>query len=156
MSNNPIQGTMKTRFFTYMKALLLATIMVGFSSCEVELEVFFDTDQNSELYYSRSYTLCNRTWVDYYYDSYGNRCRQEVAFFLDRTGIDRIRTEYPNGDVYIDEFSFKWRWENYDQTSIRMAYGPGDVSRLEGIHLRTNSLSGYLDGWDNYVEYTGR
>ncbi len=147
---------MKTRVFAYMKALLLVAVMVGFSACEVELGVFFDTDKNSEAYANKSYTLCSRTWVDYYYDSYGNYCRQELLFFLDRTGVDLIRTEYPNGNVRIDEYKFTWNWENYGQSSIRMIYGPGDVSYLNDIRLYNNSLSGYLDGWDNYVEYKAR
>lgn len=147
---------MKTRVFTYMKALLMATLLVGFSSCEVELGVFWDTDNNGSTYSAKSQDLCSRTWVDIYYDADGNRCRQELNFYTNRTGTDFIRIEYRNGGVYVNEYAFKWSWENYSQTTLRMSYGPGDVSYLENLQLRGNSLSGYLDGWNNFVEYTGR
>ena len=76
-------------------------------------------------------------------------------FYLDRTGVDYIRVEYRNGDVEVFEYNFRWNWENYAQTSIRMSYGPGDVSYLDDVYLGGNRLSGYLDGRDNFVEYQG-
>ena len=60
-----------------------------------------------------------------------------------------------NGDVEVFEYNFRWNWENYAQTSIRMSYGPGDVSYLDDVYLGGNRLSGYLDGRDNFVEYQG-
>ena len=80
---------------------------------------------------------------------------QELDFYLDRTGVDYIRVEYRNGDVEVFEYNFRWNWENYAQTSIRMSYGPGDVSYLDDVYLGGNRLSGYLDGRDNFVEYQG-
>ena len=86
----------------------------------------------------------------------GNRCRQELDFYLDRTGVDFIRVEYPNGRVETFEYNFRWNWENYAQTSIRMDYGRNDVSYLDDVYIGGNRLSGYLDGRNNFVEYTGR
>ena len=91
----------------------------------------------------------------YYRDADGNRCCQELDFYLDRTGVDYIRVEYRNGDVEVFEYNFRWNWENYAQTSIRMSYGPGDASYLDDVYLGGNRLSGYLDGRDNFVEYQG-
>ncbi len=139
-----------------MKALLMVTIMAGLTACEVELGVFLDSDNNGSNYAARSRELCSRTWVDTYFDADGNRCRQELNYYLDRTGTDFIRIEYRDGGVYVNEYRFNWSWENYSQSSLRMHYGPGDDSYLENIELYWNSLSGYLDGWGNYVEYTGR
>ena len=109
-----------------------------------------------ELTYNRSSDLCSRTWVSFYRDVDGNRCRQELDFYLDRTGVDFIRVEYPNGHVETFEYYFRWNWENYAQTSIRMDYGRNDVSYLDDVYIGGNRLSGYLDGRNNFVEYTGR
>ena len=95
-------------------------------------------------------------WVSFYRDMDGNYCRQELDFFLDRTGIDYIRVEYPNGTVEQYEYNFRWNWENYAQTSIRMSYGPNDVSYLDDVYIGGNRLSGYLDGRNNFVEFQGK
>lgn len=78
-----------------------------------------------------------------------------TGFLLDRTGIDYIRVEYPNGTVEQYEYNFRWSWENYAQTSIRMSYGPNDVSYLDDVYIGGNRLSGYLDGRNNFVEFQG-
>ena len=59
-------------------------------------------------------------------------------------------------DVETFEYNFRWNWENYAQTSIRMDYGRNDVSYLDDVYIGGNRLSGYLDGRNNFVEYTGR
>ena len=115
-----------------------------------------DDDNIGGGYYNRSSDLCSRTWVSFYRDVDGNRCRQELDFYLDRTGVDFIRVEYPNGHVETFEYYFRWNWENYAQTSIRMDYGRNDVSYLDDVYIGGNRLSGYLDGRNNFVEYTGR
>ena len=108
---------MKTNAFKYLGIALMALMMISLTSCEVEIDSFYDDDN------------------------------------LDRTGVDYIRVEYRNGDVEVFEYNFRWNWENYAQTSIRMSYGPGDVSYLDDVYLGGNRLSGYLDGRDNFVEY---
>ena len=42
------------------------------------------------------------------------------------------------------------------QTSIRMSYGPNDVSYLDDVYIGGNRLSGYLDGRNNFVEFQGK
>ena len=99
---------MKTNAFKYLGIALMALMMISLTSCEVEIDSFYDDDNIGGGYYSRS-----------------------------------------------SEYNFRWNWENYAQTSIRMSYGPGDVSYLDDVYLGGNRLSGYLDGRDNFVEYQG-
>ena len=146
---------MKTNAFKYLGIALMALMMISLTSCEVEIDSFYDDDNIGGGYYSRSSELCSRTWISYYRDADENRCCQELDFYLDRTGVDYIRVEYRNGDVEVFEYNFRWNWENYAQPSIRMSYGPGDVSYLDDVYLGGNRLSGYLDGRDNFVEYQG-
>lgn len=146
---------MKTRAFKYLKLMLLAIAMVNLTSCEVEIGGFWDHDDYSPGYYEKSNVLCSRTWADDYIDSNGNRCHQELDFYMDRTGVDYTVTVYPNGNISRDEYRFRWNWENYGQTALRMVYAPGDYSILDRVMIQGNVLSGYLDGWDNYVDYVG-
>lgn len=95
---------MKTNTFKYLGLALMAVMMVSLTSCEVEIDSFYDDDNYGGTYYSRSSDLCSRTWVSFYYDANGNRCRQELDFYLDRTGVDYIRVEYPRGKV--EEFEY--------------------------------------------------
>lgn len=147
---------MKTNAFKYLKLALMAVLMINLTSCEVEIDTFYDDDNIGGGYYNRSSDLCSRTWVDTYRDSDGNYCRQELDFFLDRTGIDFLRIEYPDGYVETFEYKFRWSWENYAQTSLRMVYGPKDVSYLDDVYIGGNVLSGYLDGRNNFVDYQGK
>ena len=141
---------MKTSVLKYLKMTLLAAMIVNLSACEVEIGGFWDDDNIGGDYYNRSRDLCSRTWVRSYYDIDGNYC------YLDRKGVDFIRIEYRNGGVYENEYRFKWNWENAAQTSIRMRYGSNDESYLDDVQIWSNRLTGYLDGWDNYVVYQGR
>ena len=104
---------MKTNTFGYLGLALMAVLMISFTSCEVEIDSFYDDDNISGGYYNRSVDLCSRTWASSYWDIDGNYCRQELDFFLDRTGIDYIRVKYPNG--YVEEFEYKFRW-SWDTT----------------------------------------
>ena len=113
---------MKTNAFRYLGLALMAVLTLSLTSCEVEIDSFYDDDNIGGGYYNRSSDLCSRTWVSFYRDVDGNRCRQELDFYLDRTGVDFIRVEYPNGHVETFEYHFRWNWENYAQTSIRMDY----------------------------------
>lgn len=146
---------MKTITFKHLKLTLLAIAMMSFASCEVEIGGFWDHDDYSPGYYEKSNALCSRTWVDDYIDADGNKCHQELDFYLDRTGVDYIVMVYPDGGVYRNEYRFRWNWENYGQTALRMVYGAGDYSILDRVLISGNVLSGYLDGWGNYVDYVG-
>ena len=128
---------MKTLAFKYLKLFLLAVAMVNLTSCEIEIDDFYDDDNIGGSYYNKSLDLCSRTWADTFH------------------GEDYIRVEYPNGRYSESVYSFTWNWEDRSQYSLRMVYGPGDVSYLDDVWIRGNVLSGYLDGHDNYVDFTG-
>ena len=82
---------MKTNAFRYLGLALMAVLTLSLTSCEVEIDSFYDDDNIGGGYYNRSADLCSRTWVSFYRDMDGNRCRQELDFYLDRTGVDFIR-----------------------------------------------------------------
>lgn len=147
---------MRTAMFKYWGVALMAALMIGMTSCDVEVATFYDDDNIGRGYYNRSSELCSRTWVSFYTDAEGNRCRQELDFYMNRTGVDFIRVEYPDGYVKVLENHFRWNWDNHGQTSIRIVYGGNDVSFLDGVYIGGNRLTGYLDGRDNYVEYRGK
>ena len=52
---------MKTNTFKYFGLALMAIFMVSFTSCEVEIDSFYDDDNNGAGYYNRSADLCSRT-----------------------------------------------------------------------------------------------
>ncbi|WP_455583992.1 hypothetical protein [Bacteroides sp.] len=147
---------MKTKAFKYLKPVLLVLLMVNLAACEVAIDGFYDDDHIGGGYYNKSRELCSRTWVRYYYNIDGYYCRQEIDFYLDRRGIDYIRVQYPNGRISEYEYRFVWNWENPAQSSLCMVYAPDDVSHLDEVRIWGNQLTGYLDGWNNYVIYNGR
>ena len=73
---------MKTNAFKYLGIALMALMMISLTSCEVEIDSFYDDDNIGGGYYSRSSELCSRTWISYYRDADGNRCCQELDFYL--------------------------------------------------------------------------
>ena len=87
---------MKTLTFKYLKLFLLAVAMINLTSCEIEIDDFYDDDNIGGSYYNKSLDLCSRPWADTFYDANGNYCYQELNFYLDRHGEDYIRVEYPN------------------------------------------------------------
>ena len=99
---------MKTLAFKYLKLFLLAVAMVNLTSCEIEIDDFYDDDNIGGSYYNKSLDLCSRTWADTFYDADGNYCYQELNFYLDRHGEDYIRVEYPNGRYSESVYSFTW------------------------------------------------
>lgn len=136
----------------YLKFLLLSVTMIGFTSCEVSVDSFFDSDDLDDEYYYRTEDLCSRTWAtEYWVDA--KFFYEEIDFYMDRTGVDYFRVEYPNGKVERFEHYFTWHWDNRDQTTIRMSYSPDDVSYFDNIYLNGNTLSGYIDG--TYLKFRG-
>lgn len=146
---------MKTMASKYIRLFVLVIAMVNLTSCEVEINDFYDDDNIGGSYYNKSVALCSYTWTDSYIDSRGNRCYQELDFFLDRHGEDYIRVQYPDGSYTEDVFTFDWHWTARDQYTVKMFYGPGDVSYLDDVWISGNALSGYLDGHNNYVDFIG-
>lgn len=147
---------MGAKIFNFFKYAFIAVLLINLTSCQVEVDTFNDNDNIGGEYYSRSSKLCSRTWASFYRNAEGYPCKQELDFYMDRTGVDYVRVEYPNGDVEVFEYKFRWNWDNYSQTSIRISYGPGDVSYFDNIYMGANTLSGYLDGNNNYVEFVGK
>lgn len=143
---------MKTIAYKYVKLCLLVAVLAGFASCEVS---FYDDDDIGGSYYEKSRALCSRIWADTFIDIDGNRCYQELTFYLDRHGEDYLRVEYPNGRVKENVYYFDWHWTDRSQYSLEMYYAPGDVSYLDDVWISGNVLSGYLDGHNNYVDYVG-
>ena len=99
---------MKTLTFKYLKLFLLAVAMINLTSCEIEIDDFYDDDNIGGSYYNKSLDLCSRPWADTFYDADGNYCYQELNFYLDRHGEDYIRVEYPNGRYSESVYSFTW------------------------------------------------
>ena len=56
---------MKTNAFKYLGIALMALMMISLTSCEVEIDSFYDDDNIGGGYYSRSSELCSRTWISY-------------------------------------------------------------------------------------------
>ena len=67
---------MKTNTFKYFGLALMAILMVSFTSCEVEIDSFYDDDNNGAGYYNRSADLrseerrvgkeCRSRWSPYH------------------------------------------------------------------------------------------
>ena len=142
---------MKTKIMKYFGLLTFVVTMLSLTSCEVEIDSWYDNDDYSEVYYRKTHELCSRTWQESW-EQDGKYYTQRLDFYENRTGKDYIRVEYPNGAVDQYEYNFRWSWENYAQTSIRMSYGPNDVSYFERIWMSDNTLSGLLDGTEVYFK----
>ena len=54
---------MKTNAFRYLGLALMAVLTLSLTSCEVEIDSFYDDDNIGGGYYNRSADLCSRTWV---------------------------------------------------------------------------------------------
>ena len=147
---------MKPKTMKYFKSVLLVLAMVSLAACEVAIDGFYDDDNIGGGYYNKSRELCSRTWVRSYYNIDGYYCRQEIDFYLDRTVIAYIRVQYPNGGISENEYRFRWNWEDSSQSSLRMMYAPNDISYLDEVRIWGDQLTGYWDGWDNYVVFRGR
>ena len=144
---------MKTMAYKYLKFLMVAVALANLSSCDLPEDSFVDDDNIGGYYYEKSKALCSYIWVDEFTDVDGNYCYQELTFFLDRHGKDYFCVEYPDGTFTEDIYDFVWRWEDRDQYSLRMYYGPGDISYMDDVWVSGRLLRGYLD--DNYVDFKG-
>lgn len=144
---------MKTKLMKYFGTVVLMITMIGLTSCEVEIDSWYDDDNDyNEFYYKRTLELCSRTWQETWVQD-GEIRTQRLDFYEDRTGTDIMRVEHRNGYVTEDRYEFRWKWDNSSQTCIRMTYAPGDYSYFEDIWLGGNTLRGILDNVD--VKFTG-
>ena len=143
---------MKTKLMKYFGTVVLMITMVSLTSCEVEIDSWYDNDDYNELYNKTTRELCSRTWQETWVQN-GEVRTQRLDFYENRTGTDIMRVEHRNGYVTEDRYDFDWKWDNNSQTCIRMIYGPKDVSYFENVWLSGNILRGVLDGVD--VNFTG-
>ena len=77
---------MKTNAFRYLGLALMAVLTLSLTSVKKSSGFCHDDDNIGGGYYNRSSDLCSRTWVSFYRDVDGNRCRQELDFLF---GPDR-------------------------------------------------------------------
>ena len=134
---------MKTlaRKFYYMAAVVAAAALT-LSSCEVDLSVGDNTLAGRE---STGY-LCSYVWEDEWSDADGYH-RQELCFYPDRTGEDRIL--FRNRWGYEEEYRYVFTWDWYDAfyTSIRLNYGGGDYSFMDNMRMYDRQIDCLLDGY---------
>ena len=142
---------MKTKIRECFGLLVFVLTMLSLTSCEVEIDSWYDNDDYSEVYYRKTHELCSRTWQESW-EQDGKYYTQRLDFYENRTGKDYIRVEYRDGCVTEDICYFDWNWDNNTQTCIRMKYGPDDVSYFERIWMSDNTLSGLLDGTEVYFK----
>lgn len=142
---------MKTKLMKYFGIAIMMMIMISLTSCEVEIDSWYDDDYTSDSYYQKTRDLCSRTWQESWSQD-GKYYTQRLDFYENRTGRDFLRIEHRDGYVTEDTYYFDWNWDNKTQTCIRMSYGPGDVSYFERIWLGSNYLSGLLDGTEVYFK----
>ena len=130
---------MKTRMMKMISLMVLLVGMLSFASCEVELWYEDDYCGNN---YEDTCVLCSRTWEESWFEN-GVRYTQRLDFYDNRTGKDYLRIEYRDGCMTEDIYYFDWCWDGKD--CVRMEYGYNDVSFLERIWIKNNTLTGYLD-----------
>lgn len=144
---------MKTKWMILLGMLTWVVALTGLTSCEVEIDSWYDDDNYSESYYRRTRELCSRTWEESWKQD-GKYYTQRLDFYENRTGRDVILVEHRDGCVTEDVYYFDWNWDNSTQTCIRMDYGSKDISYFERVWVSGNTLSGLLDGTEVY--FTGR
>lgn len=143
---------MKTRMMKWMGGLVMIVTLMSLTSCEVDIRPVYD-DYHNEHVYEKTRALCSRTWEETWTMN-GNRYTQRLDFYDNRTGRDFMRIVHWDGYVTEDVYYFDWSWDNSMLTSVRMVYGPSDVSYLDNIWIQNNTLTGYLD--DVEVRFKGR
>lgn len=132
---------MKTRMMKMIGLMALLVGMLSFTSCEVELRPWYE-DEYCGNNYEDTRMLCSRTWEESWFEN-GTRYTQRLDFYDNRTGKDYLRIERRDGYITEDVYYFDWNWDG--KNCIRMEYGYDDISYLERIWIRDNTLTGYLD-----------
>ena len=122
--------------------LIGLTLTFGLSSCVVDgfgLEIGSGTDSY------REYTnhLCRYVWVDEW-ETNGKFYHQELTFYPDQTGSDYMYIEDRWGRTE-STYNFIWDWYDNFYTSIRLNYGRGDYSYIDGIRWGDRNFSCFFD-----------
>lgn len=55
---------MKTKIRECFGLLVFVLTMLSLTSCEVEIDSWYDNDDYSEVYYRKTHELCSRTWQE--------------------------------------------------------------------------------------------
>ena len=55
---------MKTKIRECFGLLVFVLTMLSLTSCEVEIDSWYDNDDFSEVYYRKPHELCSRTWQE--------------------------------------------------------------------------------------------
>lgn len=132
---------LKMRKYMYM-AVLLSAVVVGFSSCEVEI-----IDDYPPYATAPDDYLCGYVWTDIWEEGY-HQYEQRFIFYRDGRGVEYFMD---NGEEW--RYNFYWEWDNRNYRSIRMDYADG-TSYLEDIVISRSMLKGYLN--NEYVEFVAR
>ena len=96
---------MKTKIRECFGLLVFVLTMLSLTSCEVEIDSWYDNDDYSEVYYRKTHELCSRTWQESW-EQDGKYYTQRLDFYENRTGKDYIRVEYRDGCVTEDIYYF--------------------------------------------------
>lgn len=121
----------------YIKFLFMAVAVLSITACE---EDDFD---NTDL-------LCSKIWVDTYdyYDDYYDAdvfAIQELTFDYDGYGSNYQYFEYFDrfGTLIKREEEnrpFRWKWDNWDETSIYLRYTNGGEDWLDDVQVSEHYL----------------
>lgn len=148
---------MKATGMKYFSLLIALLAIFSFTSCEDEIENWFDDDHYSPAYYEKTRYLCSRSWVTSWRNQAGKYCTQYLDFYEDRIGEEHLIIEDVPGGCILEEtkISFHWNWDNVSQTCIRLDYGRNDIEYLEKVRLGSNCLKGWFTLFEDYVTYDG-
>ena len=71
---------MKTKIRECFGLLVFVLTMLSLTSCEVEIDSWYDNDDYSEVYYRKTHELCSRTWQESL-DQEGRDYTQRLDFY---------------------------------------------------------------------------
>lgn len=76
---------MKTKNKRMLRSMVFVLTMLSLTSCEVEIDSWYDNDDYSEVYYRKTHELCSRTWQESW-EQGGKYYTQRLDFYENRTG----------------------------------------------------------------------
>lgn len=67
-----------------LRSIGICLTMLSLTSCEVEIDSWYDNDDYSEVYYRKTHELCSRTWQESW-EQDGKYYTQRLDFYENRT-----------------------------------------------------------------------